>query len=73
MSPLLDADISEDREVTIGDGHKLSSIGTCTQQIIGDIQLKDILVVPEMTVNLISVGALCDQGVADEVEFTKHG
>ena len=73
MSPLLDADISEDREVTIGDGHKLSSIGTCTQQIIGDIQLKDILVVPEMTVNLISVGALCDQGVADKVEFTKHG
>ena len=53
-------------EVTIGDdsAHPVKGVGTCTIKLESgmEIQLKDVLYVPEIKRNLISISALKDNG-----------
>jgi hypothetical protein len=71
MSPSAHVDEGSKRKILIGNGTSLNVAGICRHQRIGGLEVGEVLVVPAMKVNLLSVGAMCDNGLVDEVVFTR--
>ena len=71
MSPYVNPDEMRPKEILIGNGGSITSPGVKLDMDIGQLKLKEVLVVPELHANLLSVGNACDDGVIDEAVFKK--
>ena len=72
MSPFHRPDLEKKQEVMIGDGRKIKATGIKTTIPGTNIQVSNVLIVPNLKTNLLSIGSACDDGVIDKAVFNKE-
>jgi hypothetical protein len=73
MSPSIQPDREEHRQIVIGNGESVTSRGSKSAVDIGGMRLKNVLAVPDFKANLMSIGGACDDGTIEEAVFDKDG